>query len=204
MSKRTSKGADTRLRYCAICGGVHVQLPSGSPNRPQGHGRFAFLPGARVSLKGLKPKGFRGVPQTVRDHLKARRLDLGMFQKDVAEQLGIDHFTLINWEKNRTEPAVTCYPAILAFLGYDPTPKPETIGEHIKARRRALGWTIAKAAEELGVDPTAIFHWEHGGTILRREHRKLVAAFLGIDHDTLSAQMSRAWNAAHGMGNAGG
>jgi ribosome-binding protein aMBF1 (putative translation factor) len=111
---------------------------------------------------------------------------------------------LINWEKNRTEPAITCYPAILAFLGYDPTPKPETIGEHIKARRRALGWTIEKTAESLDVDPTALGNWEHGDTVLVREHRTRLAAFLGIDHDTLRAQMSRAWNAAHDKSNAGG
>jgi hypothetical protein len=49
----------------------------------------------------------------------------------------------------------------------------------------------------LDVDPTAIGNWEHGGTILCREHRKRLAAFLDLDAEVLSEQMSRAWNAAH-------
>jgi DNA-binding XRE family transcriptional regulator len=93
----------------------------------------------RVTLKALKPNGFRGPLDTLGNHLKAKRLSLGMYQKDVAKQLGVDHWTLLNWEKNRTAPLVTVYPAIVAFLGYDPAPTPVTIAERLKARRRQLG-----------------------------------------------------------------
>jgi hypothetical protein len=60
-----------------------------------------------------------------------------MLQKDAAKQLGTDQWTLINWEKNRTQPAVASYAAVVAFLGYDPAPEPQTIAERIRARRRA-------------------------------------------------------------------
>jgi DNA-binding XRE family transcriptional regulator len=60
------------------------------------------LQGVRVTLKALKPNGFRGPLVTVGDHLKAKRLSLGMVQKDVAKHLEVDHWTLLNWEKNRT------------------------------------------------------------------------------------------------------
>ena len=46
-------------------------------------------------------------------------------------------------------------------------------------------------------DPTAVDNWEHGGTILCREHRVRLAAFLDLDAEVLHAQMSRAWNEAH-------
>ena len=126
-----------------------------------------------------------------------------MFQKDVAKQLGTDQWTLINWEKNRTEPSLAALPAIYAFIGYDPTPEPQTIAERIKARRRALGWSMEKTAEALRVDPTAVGKWEAGGTILYREHRKRVADFISMDEKALDEEMRRAWNAAHGKPTAG-
>ena len=60
------------------------------------------MPGVRISLNTLKPKGFRGEPQTIGEHIKAKRLALGRYQKDVARELGVDQWTLLNWEKNWT------------------------------------------------------------------------------------------------------
>jgi transcriptional regulator with XRE-family HTH domain len=162
------------------------------------HGRVTFPPRVRVTLKAPKPKGFRGPLVTVGDHIKAHRLELGMFQKDVARELGVDQWTLLNWEKGRTTPLVMAYPAIVAWLGYDPTPTPATIADRLKARRREMGWTIKETADRLGVDPTAVGNWEHGGTILCREHRKHIAAFIGVDEKAVHEEMRRAWNAAHG------
>jgi hypothetical protein len=56
---------------------------------------------------------------------------------------------------------------------------------------------MEKAAEALGVDPTAVGKWEAGGTILYREHRKRVADFIGMDEKAVDEEMRRAWNAAH-------
>jgi transcriptional regulator with XRE-family HTH domain len=197
MSKRYSSGAETRARYCAICAGVHLRSPSGSPNRRHGHRCVAFLPGVRVTLKTLKPKGFRGPLVTLGDHLKARRLALGMFQKDVAKHLGVDQWTLLNWEKNRTAPLVTAYPAIFTFLGYDPAPAPTTIADRLKARRREMGWTIDATALALNVDPTSIWGWEQGGLILHRAHRKLIADFLAIPEKEVDEAAARTWGSAH-------
>jgi hypothetical protein len=93
------------------------------------------------------------------DRPKARRLGLGTFQKDAANQLGIDQFTLISWKKNRAELLVTCYPTILAFLGYDLARKPQTIGEHSKPHTEGLGFTI-RAAAALDVESTGWGDWE--------------------------------------------
>ena len=150
----------------------------------------------------MKPKGFRGTPQTIGDHIKARRLALELRQKEAAAQLGTDQWTLINWEKNRTQPAVSSYPAVVAFLGYVPAPAPETIAQRIRARRRGLGLSINQVAEAHDVDPTAWGNWENGGTILRRDHRRLVAAFISMDESALDQEMRRAWIEAHGTGGA--
>jgi DNA-binding XRE family transcriptional regulator len=44
-------------------------------------------------------------------------MDLGITQKEAARRIGADQFTVINWEKGRTQPAVRFVPSILAFLG---------------------------------------------------------------------------------------
>jgi len=56
------------------------------------------------------------------DHIRKRRLDLGLFQKDVAKSIGADICSLYNWERGRAEPKARFLPGIIAFLGYDPQP----------------------------------------------------------------------------------
>ena len=43
-------------------------------------------------------------------------------QKEVADQLGVVPWTILNWEKGRTEPPIAAVPVIKEFLGYDPNP----------------------------------------------------------------------------------
>ena len=41
-------------------------------------------------------------PKTVGEMIRKRRLDLGLRQKDVAEIIGCDTMTVLNWEKSHT------------------------------------------------------------------------------------------------------
>ena len=43
-----------------------------------------------------------------------------LFQKDVAEILGVQKCTISNWEMNYSEPEVHYIPKIIGFLGYIP------------------------------------------------------------------------------------
>jgi len=72
---------------------------------------------------------------------------------EAAEQIGADVFSLINWERGKTEPAIRFWPSIISFLGYDPSPLPVTLGEHIQAERRRRGCGLALLAREYGFDP---------------------------------------------------
>lgn len=60
----------------------------------------------------------------------------------MATQLGVNEWTVGNWESGQTKPVLRFIPAIIRFLGYDPEPpSPTMIAEHLKAKRRDLGWS---------------------------------------------------------------
>ena len=65
--------------------------------------------------------------------MKKRRLELALSQKQAADRLGVTSFTVLNWEKGRTEPSITSYPAIVRFLAYDPFPEPTSFRERLLA-----------------------------------------------------------------------
>lgn len=93
---------------------------------------------------------------TVGNHLRTRRFDLGLLQKEVAVELGVGASSVYNRESGRTEPEFRHLPAIIAFLGYDPTPKGKTLGQRVRRTRRALGLSQKQLATELGMDPSFV------------------------------------------------
>ena len=99
---------------------------------------------------------------TLGDHIRTRRLDLKLLQKQVADEIGVHEMTITNWEVNATIPEVRYLPAIIRFLGYDPLPPAESIPERLATARRSLGLSQRKMAEKLGVDPATLMGWEAG------------------------------------------
>ena len=126
-----------------------------------------------------RPDGDPEELRTPGDHLRRRRLDLGLLQRDVAEELGVNETSIHNWENNRSSPALRLLPRTLAFLGYDPYDEPsEMLGEHIMAFRRALGLTQKELAHHLGIDPSTLGRWERGNGRLSRRCRERLLVFL--------------------------
>ena len=154
-----------------------------------------FVP---ITLKTLKPKETDFEPQTLGEHVRKRRLELGLTQKQAADRLGVNAWTVLNWEKDHTEPPIESIPAILQFLAYDPFPEPKNISERLLAKRRAMGWSIKEAARQLGVDEGTWRDWEHGKTILFRRHRLIVAKFIVLTPDEMNREMRDRWNRSHG------
>ena len=118
-----------------------------------------------VTLSAKKPLS-EAYPKTIRtigDHLRKRRLDLKLYQKDVAKLIGVTTDTITNWEKNRVGPTLRFIPTIIEFLSYDPLPNSEsTVGQQLKQYRRKKGLSIKKLARDLGIDPTTLARWERG------------------------------------------
>jgi hypothetical protein len=113
----------------------------------------AFFPVRRLRLKTLKPLRFSRSPQSLGEHLIKRRMEFRLLLREAAEHIGADVFSLINWEKGKIEPANRFWPGIIAFLGYDPSPLPVTLGDHIRAERRRRGCSLALLARECGFTP---------------------------------------------------
>ncbi len=164
---------------------------------PHRQGFIAFLPFAHVSLKSLIPKPYDFEPKTLGEHVRKKRLEMGLMQDEVAAQIGVNPWSILNWEKGKTEPFIASIPAIIRFLGYDPFPQPQTLSQHLLAKRRAMGWSIKEAANTVGVDPSTWRNWERGKLILYRKHRTLVARFLELSADTLDQEMAARWNQLH-------
>jgi DNA-binding XRE family transcriptional regulator len=110
---------------------------------------------------------------------------MGLIQKEVAKLLGVNTWTILNWEKGRTKPPIASIPTIVKFVGYDPFPQPETLPQRLLAKRREMGWSIKEAAKAVGVDPSTWGNWERGKTILYRQHRARVARLLDLSADAL-------------------
>ena len=71
-----------------------------------------------LTLTAPTPKA--GYPMQINnlgDEILARRLDLGMLQKEVARQLGITPQRLSNWERGLTCPQATIYGLLRRVLG---------------------------------------------------------------------------------------
>jgi len=115
------------------------------------------------------------------DHIRKRRLDLGLFQKQVADRIGVDESTVFNWESNETSPQIHHIPRVVQFLGYDPFPTPETHADKLRKIRRRLGLNQRAMAERLGVDPTTLGRWERGEGLPSKRLSRVISRSLGYN-----------------------
>jgi len=136
-----------------------------------------------VTLSAKKPltEAYPKTVQTIGDHLRKKRLDLKVFQRDVAKRLGVTTSTITNWEKNRGGPALRLIPKIITFLGSDPFPQAvSSLRGKILQYRWTQGLTIKKLAGILGIDPTTLARWERGEVEPRGKLKERVNSFLKI------------------------
>lgn len=141
----------------------------------------AFLPWMPTRLKALKPKDWADRPVTLGQHLKKRRRQLRLLQREVAIRLGVSVDSYRGWEIGRIGPGSGSWARIIRWLGYDPTPEPQTIGERLRAKRRALGWSEAKTAAYLGWNDATIRRYERGSRRSAGERLHWLQVFLTED-----------------------
>ena len=121
------------------------------------------MPFCHITLKTQKPlpSAYPRTLKTLGDHLRKRRLDLDLFQKEVAQRLGVGETSVFNWENNLTKPAIKYIPKIIEFLGYVPFDTSTlSVGEKIVVYRKRLGLSQKRLAHQLGIDPSTLSKWE--------------------------------------------
>ncbi len=147
-----------------------------------------FNAAIRASLHCLGPhekqiKRYPESPTTVEEHLRKRRLDLGLTQEAVASSFGISLTAYNGWECDRIPSGFQKLPAIIAFLGYDPFPPPlNGFSDEIRALRRRLGMDKREFARLVGADPKSVFNWETGRAIPLSRWRKKLLDLMACDH----------------------
>jgi transcriptional regulator with XRE-family HTH domain len=97
-----------------------------------------------------KPPQYPNQINSLGDHIRTRRLDLKLLQKQVADQIGVHELTITGWEGNATIPEVRYMPAIIQFLGYCPLPAANSIRERLVTARKAFGLSQRKMAAKAG------------------------------------------------------
>lgn len=67
------------------------------------------------NVAGLPMVRLPNPPPTLGEHLLDARYERGLRQKDAARELGVDQFTLGNWERGRTSPVIRHLPTIAGW-----------------------------------------------------------------------------------------
>jgi len=125
------------------------------------------LPFINLEFRAKKPQNpaYPKTLTTLGDHIRKRRLDLGLWQKAVAATIGDTESTVTNWELNRVNPCLTYLPKMISFLRYTPPPfdkESDNVIERIKLYRLTRGMSQEKFANLIGVDETTVAKWERG------------------------------------------
>jgi len=133
-----------------------------------------------VHLTGPRPlpRSYPQAPVTIGDHLRKRRLDLGLPQREVAERLGTNSGTITNWELGHTRPEIRFLPGIVRFLGYEPWAAGASVGESLLTFRQEQGLSQAEFARLLGIDPATLSRWERGLRVPSGRYARLVETCL--------------------------
>ncbi|MBZ0158987.1 MAG: helix-turn-helix domain-containing protein [bacterium] len=107
----------------------------------------------------VPPSGYPAHPRSLGEHLRKRRLDLGLFQNQVANQLGVDEMTVVYWEKARIKPSVRQLPKLVTFLGYVPFECPPDPLGRLRYCKLIHGLSYGDLARALGTDDSVVTGW---------------------------------------------
>jgi transcriptional regulator with XRE-family HTH domain len=124
------------------------------------------LPFCHVTLTAPKPSpvGYPLDPNSLGEHLKKKRIDSGLLQKDVTNILNVCQNSIISWELGKTYPALKFMPRIINYLGYLPFSEGDDVplGEQLTTYRQIHGISQIELAKQLHVNPDTIRRWKHG------------------------------------------
>jgi DNA-binding transcriptional regulator YiaG len=124
-------------------------------------------------LKSIKKpfiKRYNLNPQAIGEHIRKKRIESGLLQKDLAVVLNTCEDTVTGWESQRSKPVISWYPKIIQFLGYYPYDHPaDTAAGLIERCRHVLGLSYEKLGKLIGVHGSVIVDWKRKGKVGNQE-----------------------------------
>lgn len=101
-------------------------------------------------------------PKTLGERLLNKRLEKGLFQKEVAVLLGVSEDAYRFWENGSSYPRIKYFPKIIEFLGYVPfeVDSSSSLSGKITLYRYLHGLTYREFGKLFGVDGSTIRSWE--------------------------------------------
>jgi len=97
----------------------------------------------------------------VGEHIRMKRLQLGLIQKDVAKIINVSEDTITFWENQKASPMIHHYPNIISFLGYNPVGAMDgSLGDQLRSFRVLNGLSSKELGKLLRVDASTIRSWE--------------------------------------------
>jgi transcriptional regulator with XRE-family HTH domain len=138
------------------------------------------LPFCRFALKAKKPQSpdYPGELKTLGDHLRKKRLDLKLLQRDIAQRLGVDETTIYNWEKNRSTPSLRFIPKIINFLGYVPFKCQESPIDKLRFYKLINGLSYRRLGKLMDRDPEQLADWLSGRVRPCKRNMESIIRFL--------------------------
>jgi len=111
-------------------------------------------PICKIVLKAKKPshKPYPMELISYGDHIKKKRLDMNLLQREVAVIMNVSEDTITGWENGRCIPKTSYIPRIISFLGYSPI----SYGNYLKQYRKERGLSAVKLAKMLKVEARTI------------------------------------------------
>ena len=103
------------------------------------------------------------------DHIRKKRLDLGLLQRDVAAKMGVDSDSICHWETGYSHPKVAFIPRIYDFLGYCPWQAPAHFGEWLRMVRHSLGLSRKRLGRYQHIDESTLWRLESGTSVPTRQ-----------------------------------
>ena len=135
----------------------------------------------KIPLIILLLEEFVHEPITLGDHLRRRRIELELYQKDIAARFGVTTSTVWNWE-NMGSVDLRFIPRVINFLGYNPISQPEDLMGKLAWYKQLNGLSLERLGVEMGRDPEQLADRLSGRHIPSQRNRKKIELFL-VDHD---------------------
>jgi len=136
-------------------------------------------PAGKIKIPLIIPlvKELTRKPVTLGDHLRRRRIELGLYQKDVATKLRVTTSTVWNWEHTGSVD-LRYIPRVIEFLGYNPISQPEDLLERLSWYKQVNGLSLERLGVEMGRDSEQLADWLSGRHYPCRRNREEVEGFL--------------------------